>query len=135
MKPKTIDRWGRWVRWHTPVLAWPFRRLGVKLLAYWRSDPATIRHLIAALDSMDSRVNQTATRALCDLSDYQDCVDVLLQISAARGALSKSGQVLLKSHIETCVSDAFASGGPEASRQQVTELMEDFDRFGGLAAR
>ena len=65
----------------------------------------------------------------------EECVDVLLQISAARGALSKSGQVLLKSHIETCVSDAFASGGPEASRQQVAELMEVFDRFGGLAAR
>ena len=69
------------------------------------------------------------------VEEDEGCVDVLLQISAARGALSKSGQVLLESHIETCVSDAFASGEPEVGRQQVSELMEIFGRFGGLAAR
>ena len=31
------------------------------------------------------------------------CVDVLLQISAARAALHKVGKVMLQSHIETCV--------------------------------
>lgn len=63
------------------------------------------------------------------------CVDILLQISAARGALSKAGQVLLQSHIETCVSDAFASGDEAASRRQVSDLMTIFDRFGGIVAR
>ena len=63
------------------------------------------------------------------------CVDVLLQISAVRGALSKAGQVLLASHIETCVTEALAHGTEAARRRQVDDLMEIFDRFGGIAAR
>ena len=63
------------------------------------------------------------------------CVDVLLQISAVRGALGKAGQVLLGSHIETCVSDAFTSGSPVDRQRQVTELMDIFARYGGIASR
>jgi len=69
------------------------------------------------------------------IDEDEDCVDVLLQISAVRGALSKAGQVLLGSHIETCVSDALRSGDEEARRRQVDDLMEIFGRFGGIAAR
>lgn len=65
----------------------------------------------------------------------EGCVDVLLQISAVRGALSKAGQVLLGSHIETCVSDALTHGDDEARRRQVDDLMEIFGRFGGIAAK
>ncbi len=65
----------------------------------------------------------------------EGCVDVLLQISAIRGALSKAAQVLLGSHIETCVSDALKDGSEEARRRQVEDLMTIFDRFGGIAAR
>jgi DNA-binding FrmR family transcriptional regulator len=69
------------------------------------------------------------------IDEDEDCVEVLLQISAVRGALSKAGQVLLGSHIETCVSDALRSGDKEARRRQVDDLMEIFGRFGGIAAR
>lgn len=69
------------------------------------------------------------------VDEDEGCVDVLLQISAVRGALSKAAQVLLGSHIETCVSDALKDGSPEARREQVDELMIIFDRFGGIAAR
>ncbi len=69
------------------------------------------------------------------VEEDEGCVDVLLQISAVRGALSKAAQVLLGSHIETCVSDALKDGSEEARRQQVDDLMTIFDRFGGIAAR
>lgn len=65
----------------------------------------------------------------------EGCVDVLLQISAVRGALSKIAQGLLGSHIETCVSDAFASGDDGERTRQVEDLMTVFARFGGIAAR
>lgn len=65
----------------------------------------------------------------------EDCVDVLLQIAAVRGALGKAAQVLLGSHVETCVTDALSSGSDEARRRQVDELMTVFNRFGGLAGR
>lgn len=38
------------------------------------------------------------------------CIDILTQISAARAALDKAGMVILKNHIEHCVSDAIARG-------------------------
>jgi len=74
-----------------------------------------------------------AVRRMVD--EDEGCVDVLMQISAVRGALSKAGQVLLGSHIETCVSDAFTSGDEDARREQVDDLMKIFSRFGGIAAR
>ena len=74
-----------------------------------------------------------AVRRMVD--EDEGCVDVLLQISAVRGALSKAGQVLLGSHIETCVSDAFTSGDADARQEQVDDLMKIFGRFGGIAAR
>ena len=74
-----------------------------------------------------------AVRRMVD--EDEGCVDVLLQISAVRGALSKAGQVLLGSHIETCVSDAFTSGDADARQEQVNDLMKIFARFGGIAAR
>jgi hypothetical protein len=77
MKPESIARWGRWVRWHTPILALPFRRRAVKRLAYWRLMPATIPHLMAALESPDARVRQTATQALGALRENPVCVDAL----------------------------------------------------------
>ena len=66
------------------------------------------------------------------IEEEAGCVDVLLQISAVRGALAKIGQVLLGAHIETCVSDAFASGDEAARRRQVDDLMEIFARYGGV---
>ena len=78
MKPETIARWGRWVRWHTPLLARPFRRWAVTHLAHARLTPASLPHLIAALESPDLRVRQTATQALADLSGNPACVDALV---------------------------------------------------------
>lgn len=58
------------------------------------------------------------------------CVDVLLQVAAARAALDRVGKLVLASHVETCVADAFASGGTRERRKKVDELMEVFSRFG-----
>ncbi|MDH3404224.1 MAG: metal-sensitive transcriptional regulator [Acidobacteriota bacterium] len=74
-----------------------------------------------------------AIRRMVD--EDEGCVDVLLQISAVRGALGKAGQVLLGSHLETCVSDALTSGDAEERRHQVDDLMKIFGRFGGITAR
>ena len=58
------------------------------------------------------------------------CVDVLLQIAAVRAALDQVGKVVLANHVETCVADAFASGGARERRKKMDELMEVFGRFG-----
>ena len=39
------------------------------------------------------------------------CVDVLLQVAAARAALDRVGKLVLASHVETCVADASPAAG------------------------
>ncbi|MEZ5331090.1 MAG: metal-sensitive transcriptional regulator [Thermoanaerobaculia bacterium] len=69
------------------------------------------------------------------VEEEKDCVDVLTQIAAVRGALAKAGQLLLGQHLETCVRDAFASGDEAVRDRQVDELMDIFGRYGGLPTR
>ena len=63
------------------------------------------------------------------------CVDVLLQVAAARAALERVGQLVLGSHVETCVTDALASGSRREARKKVDELLEVFARFGSIQRR
>ena len=50
------------------------------------------------------------------------CVDILTQISAARAALNSVAMLILRRHVETCVSDAIGAGGAERGRI-IEELM------------
>ena len=63
------------------------------------------------------------------------CVDVLLQIASAQAALGQVGKVVLRSHVETCVTDAMATGKPAEREQKINELMEVFARYGCLGRR
>ena len=56
------------------------------------------------------------------VEEQKYCVDILTQISAARAALKSVGMVILKRHIESCVSEAIESGGGERT-QIIDELM------------
>ncbi len=63
------------------------------------------------------------------------CVDLLMQISAAQGALGATGQVILGEHIATCVSDALERGDDADRQRHVDELMEVFARYSRIGAR
>ena len=53
------------------------------------------------------------------------CVDILIQISAARAALDSVAKIILKKHIDTCVTDAIRNKA-ENSRELIDELMSIF---------
>ena len=59
------------------------------------------------------------------------CVDILLQILAARKALEKVSEIVLKNHVETCVTDSIISDNEDDKKQKVDELMDVFSRFSG----
>ena len=59
------------------------------------------------------------------------CVDILLQISAAQGALEQVKKLLLGRHIESCVTDALRTGSRGERQQKLDELLDVFSRFGG----
>lgn len=58
------------------------------------------------------------------------CVDILMQLSAATGALNKVGQIVLEQHIRTCVSDAIESGSAKDRDEKLEELMKVFRKYG-----
>jgi DNA-binding FrmR family transcriptional regulator len=60
------------------------------------------------------------------------CIEVLDQIAAARAALSRLAQVMLESHVDTCVAQAFTSGTNKDRAEKVTEVFDVFARFGKL---
>lgn len=53
------------------------------------------------------------------------CEDVLSQISAAKSALNKAGQVVLEGHINHCIKDAVESGD-EKEIENFTKAIERF---------
>ncbi len=90
---------------------------------------ATKQELLARLRRIAGQVEGVARM----VEDDRYCVDVLMQIASAQAALGQAGKLLLRSHVETCVSTALAAGKPKERKQKIDELMEVFNRFGGLA--
>ena len=86
------------------------------------------RKLLARLRRAEGQV--AAVRRMIESDAY--CVNVLTQLSAARGALGKVGETVLQNHIETCVTEAFQSGSEDVQQEKVEELMGVFSRYSGL---
>lgn len=57
--------------------------------------------------------------------DGKDCSEVLIQLSAVRAALTSTGKLILKDHMEHCIVDAIEEGDMEA----IHNLEEAIDRF------
>ena len=53
------------------------------------------------------------------------CIDILTRISAVRAALDSVAKIILKKHIDTCVTDAIRNKA-ENSRELIDELMSIF---------
>jgi CsoR family transcriptional regulator, copper-sensing transcriptional repressor len=58
------------------------------------------------------------------------CVDIMNQVAAVQAALGKVGAMVLRPHVETCVTQAMRGGDARARRQKIDELMTLFGRYG-----
>ncbi len=94
-------------------------------------DQSTKRSVVARLKRVEGQIGALGRM----IGEDEYCVDVLLQISAAQGALGKIGQIVLGSHIETCVSDAFEHGTRSDRQRKIDELMDVFARYSRIGAR
>lgn len=56
------------------------------------------------------------------------CEDVLSQISAAKSALNKAGQVVLEGHINHCIKDAVEEGDME----KIDNFTKAIERFANM---
>lgn len=56
------------------------------------------------------------------------CIDVVTQIAAARAALKRAEEEVLRDHVATCVEHAITSGDQDDQRRKIAELMDVFGR-------
>jgi DNA-binding FrmR family transcriptional regulator len=56
------------------------------------------------------------------------CEDLLTQISAAKSALNKVGQVVLEGHIQHCIKDAVKQGNEE----EIANFTKAIERFANM---
>ena len=63
------------------------------------------------------------------------CVDVLHQVAAARAALDGVGKLILRGHVETCVSDALASGSARDRKLKIDEVLDVFSKLANVGGR
>ncbi|MCD8052011.1 MAG: metal-sensing transcriptional repressor [Clostridiales bacterium] len=59
------------------------------------------------------------------VEDGRDCSEVLIQLAAVRAALTSTGKVILKDHIEHCIVDAVEEGDTQA----ILDLEKAIDQF------
>ncbi len=57
------------------------------------------------------------------------CVDILTQIRAARAALRRVEEAVLRDHVEHCVAQAIRGGDPAEQKKKVDELLDVVGRF------
>ncbi len=67
------------------------------------------------------------------VEDDRYCVDILTQVGAVKTALESLAFQLLDDHVSHCVSDALASGDPEAAGEKGRELLAAVQRFAKTA--
>ena len=63
------------------------------------------------------------------VEDERYCVDILTQLRAARAALRRVEDSVLREHVEHCVAQAIRSGDPAEQRGKVDELLDVLGRF------
>ncbi|PIP12205.1 MAG: transcriptional regulator [bacterium (Candidatus Stahlbacteria) CG08_land_8_20_14_0_20_40_26] len=63
------------------------------------------------------------------IKERRYCVDVVMQIAAAEAALHKVSEIILRNHLETCVTAAFRSSDEEERKRKVDELMEIYTKI------
>lgn len=55
----------------------------------------------------------------------QDCSEVLIQLAAVRAALTNTGKIILKDHLDHCIVDAVTENDPEAL-EKFKKALEQF---------
>jgi CsoR family transcriptional regulator, copper-sensing transcriptional repressor len=57
------------------------------------------------------------------VEDDRYCIDIVTQIAAARAALRRAEEEILRDHVAHCVEHAIVSGNKEDQRRKVAEIM------------
>lgn len=59
------------------------------------------------------------------VEEGKDCSEVLTQLAAVRAALTNTGKIILKDHVEHCITDAVQTGNQKA----LADLEKAIEKF------
>ena len=62
------------------------------------------------------------------VQDGRYCIDIVTQIAAARAALRRVEEEVLRDHVAHCVEHAISSGDKADQRRKIAELMDVVSR-------
>jgi len=94
-------------------------------------DTETKRAVRARLRRIAGQVQ--AVERMVDADRY--CIDLMHQLAAVHAAIGKAGEVVFRSHIETCMRDAIRSGDERECKRKVEELVAVFGRYRRIRER
>lgn len=83
-------------------------------------DPETRDRVAARLKRIEGQVR--GIHRMVDEGRY--CPDILTQIASVHAALRGVGKVLMRSHLQHCVTDALRGGDPVEAERTYDEVME-----------
>ena len=63
------------------------------------------------------------------IEEDKSCEEILMQISSAKSALHKTGQVILEGHLHHCVLDGIRDGNEEETIKKLSSAIEQFSRI------
>ena len=63
------------------------------------------------------------------IEEEKTCEEILIQISSAKTALHKTGQVILECHLQHCVVDGIREGKEEETIKKLSSAIEQFSRI------
>ena len=83
-------------------------------------DPAVQRRAVARLRRIEGQVR--GLQRMVDDGRY--CADILMQIASVQEALRGVGKLLMRNHLEHCVTDALRSGDRLEAEQAYAEVLD-----------
>lgn len=84
-------------------------------------DPKEIRAIVNRLSRSIGHLEKVKRM----VENGDDCADVLIQLSAVRAALTSTGRLLLKEHLQHCIVEALDENDTEAM-EKVNKAIDQF---------
>lgn len=83
-------------------------------------DPDTRKQVAARLSRIEGQVRGLGRM----VEEDRYCPDILTQLASVHAALRGVGKLLMRSHLQHCVTGALRSGDPAAAERTYDEVME-----------
>ncbi len=101
-------------------------------------NPIAIYTPIEYYSSMDTKTKKSCLNRLARIEgqvrgvrnmveEDRYCIEILTQINAARAALDRVEQEILREHLQSCVTHAFHNGSLKERNQKIDELIRVLD--------